>query len=347
MPARTSATRPASPSRAPGEALIRLDSLVNPYGPSLRVFDALAGIDDLHSPAEQAEEVLRQRLAAGHRVPPGSIMLANGMDDLLTTLLLWWRDHGTPVILFPPADPSQERHAAIHGVETTSVHRGENFRLELDPSLAAELPPESLAIVDSPNDPTGSVLGAQEAVRLARACRVVAVDERHVEYGARTLLPLVREFENVLVLRTMETWAGLSWLPLAYAVGPPGLIERIAAFRPSATVARGALVAAEATLDDLPYVQATVRRVREERSRLYRSLRKLNMVRPFPSWGNFLLARIERGGRDFVVRELGRRGVVVACPPHPELSAYVRISATRPDQTDALRRALIELAADL
>jgi histidinol-phosphate aminotransferase len=324
-----------------------LDGLTNPYGASLRVLDALAALDEPHAAGDREEDALRRRIAQGHGVGAEAVLLANGLDELLTTLFLWWRPREEPVLLFPPAEPGPARHAALHGVETIDVHRGESFRLELDAALAVELPPESLALVDSPNDPTGSVLAPQEAVRLARACRVVVVDERHVEYGARTLLPLVREFENVIVLRTFETWAGLFWLPIAYAVGPTALIRELSAYRPSGAVAAGALVAAGATLDDLAYVQATVRRVREERSRLYRALRKLNMVRPFPSWANFLLTRVERGGRARVVRELARRGVAVHEPQQPGLAEYLRISATRPEQTDALRRALVEMAADL
>lgn len=329
---------------------IRLDELRNPYGASVRVMDALAGLDE-QSDGDRGAEDLRRRLAGQHGVAPEAILLANGGDELLTTLLLWWRQGAAnepgPLILFPPSEAGQARQAALHGIETVEVHRGPSFRLELDPALAAELPTDSLALVDSPNDPTGAVLSSQEAVRLARVCRAVVVDERHVEYGARTLLPLVREFENVLVLRTMETWAGLWWLPFGYAIGPPALIRQIGRFRPSGGVAQGAVVAAAATLDDLPYVQATVRRVREERSRLYRTLRKLNMVRPFPSWGSFVLVRVERGKRERIVRELARRGVTVHSPTQPGMEEYLRISATRAEETDALRDALIDLAIDM
>lgn len=328
-------------------APVRLDLLENPYGASVRVLDALATLTEADMGGEDGAEELALRLAEGHGLAPGSILLANGIDELWTTLLLWWRRREGPVVLFPPCEPGQARHIAAHGLPVVEVHRGPSFRLELDAELAAELPPRSLAVVDSPNDPTGSVLAPLEAVRLARACEVVAVDERHVEYGARTLLPLVREFDNVLVFRTLETWAGLAWLPLAYAIGPASLVRELAALRPSATLARGASAAGQATLEDLAYVQATLRRVREERSRLYRSLRKLNMVRPFPSWGNFLLVRVERGGRERLVRELRRRNVVVHPPPQEDLAAYIRVSATKPEQTDALRDALIEVAADL
>jgi histidinol-phosphate aminotransferase len=199
----------------------------------------------------------------------------------------------------------------------------------------------------SPNDPTGTELAPIDAVRLSRRCAVVVVDERHAEYGSRTLLPLVREFDNIIVLRSFEMWAGLLGLPVAYAIAPPRLAALIAGFASANPVATGGIIAAEATLDDVAYVQATVQRVREEKSRLYRTLRKLNMMQPLPSWANFLLAHVERGNAEWFRRELALRDVIVHHPPQPGLEDYLRISGTRPEHTNALKDALIEIAASL
>ena len=339
---------PLAPARrlpvVPGP--IRLDLLVNPYGPSVYVHDALAGSDELHLPAGPLEESLRGRLAQTVGVPADWLLLANGLDELLGLLWLCRRCRG-PLVVFPPTDPRELRRAERHGLAVVALQRSPTFALDLDVETAAELPDLATALVGSPNDPTGTVIGSQDVVRLARACELVVVDERHGEYAGRTVVPLVREFDNVLVLRTFETWAGLAGLPIAYAIGPPRLLEPLAAARRPDGVATAAVLAALATLDDLAYVRATVDRVRTERSRLYRTLRKLNMVRPCPSWANFLLARVERGTADLFARELARRGVLVHRPPHPELADYLRISATRPDHTDALKRALIEIAAGL
>jgi histidinol-phosphate/aromatic aminotransferase/cobyric acid decarboxylase-like protein len=92
---------------------------------------------------------------------------------------------------------------------------------------------------------------------------------------------------------------------------------------------------------------ATVRRVREERARLFRMLRKLNMLQPYPSWANYSLARIERGSAAEFAANLARRNIIIHHPPHPELAHFFRISATQPAATDALRHALIAYAAYL
>ncbi|MEA2528287.1 MAG: histidinol-phosphate aminotransferase [Thermomicrobiales bacterium] len=338
----------AAPSRrAPvAEWPLRLDLLVNPYGPSIRVQEAIAAATDLHLPTSARESALRRALAEAIGIPPEWLTLTDGIGASLSAILNWRRKAG-PAVLFPPTDISLEYLARTVGVETISIPRSHRFAVEVDPAADWALPRGATAFVSSPNDPTGTLLSAQDAVRLTRRCEIVVVDESHGEYGGRSLLPLVREFDNLIVLRTFETWAGLVGFPFAYVIAPPTLAGQIARFRPRAELPVSSLIAAEATLADLAYVRAAAHRVREEKSRLYRTLRKLNMLRPLPSWANFLLARVERGDAILLERELAERGILVHRPLQPELPDHLRISAVGPDSTLELKRALIAIAATL
>jgi histidinol-phosphate aminotransferase len=322
---------------------LRLDLLANPFGASLRVPEALASIDDLHLPQPERAVRLRRCLAGLHSVPDNRIVLGNGIDDLILAIV---KLADGPVVLFPPTDDETARLAAWIGAEVVTVERATGFAVQLDPGAEA-LPRNGIAFVQSPNDPTGTILGAQDAVRIARRCRLLVVDERHGAYSLRTLLPYVREFDNVVILRTFETWAGLAGLPIAYAVAPPSIAAAIDSRRARSEVALGPVIAAQATLEDLPWMEATIDRVREEKSRLYRTLRKLNMIRPSPSWANFLLARIERGAIDQFETALNEREIRVHRPSHPGVQDCFRISAASGDATNALKMALIEAARDL
>jgi histidinol-phosphate aminotransferase len=325
---------------------LRLDLLVNPYGPSIRVQEAIAAAAELHLPTGEREGTIRRRLAGVAGVPVEWLTLANGIDELMTALLLRRREAG-PLVLFPPSDPLDERRARLLGVEVVRVARSHRFAVELADAGAELIPREATALVTSPNDPTGTLLAAQDAVRLMRRCALVVVDERHGEYGGRSLLPLVREFDNLVVLGSFETWAGLVGFPFAYAIAPAAIAGDLARFRPRPEIAAASLLAAEATLDDLDYVRASAHRVREERSRLYRTLRKLNTLRPLPSWANFLLVRVERGDAILFERELAERGIIVHRPTQPELPDHLRISAVGPESTLELKRALIEIGLTL
>lgn len=325
---------------------LRLDLLVNPYGPSIRVQEAIAAAVDLHLPTAARETAVRRALAEAIGVPAEWLVLTDGIDDAIAAILNWRREAG-PEILFAPSDISQELSLRRAGIRYVCRPRSHRFAVEIDPAESWEIPRSATALVMSPNDPTGTLLSPQDAVRLSRRCEIVVVDERHGEYGGRSLVPLVREFDNLVVVQTFETWAGLTGFPFAYAIAPPTLAGQIARFRTRAELPVSSLIAAEATLADLAYVRASAHRVREEKARLYRTLRKLNIVRPMPSWANFLLARVERGDAILLERELADRGIVVHRPLQPELSDYLRISAVGPESTLELKRALIEIAATL
>lgn len=330
-------------------ATARLDLTANAYGPSFMVLEALAGAEDLHLPADERSGELRTRLATHLGVLASSLVLANGVDRLLLDLFGRLRDDG-PLVLFPPTDPLPESLAALVGLPTLDLVRTPRFETGLDAEILHGLPAGWNAYVQSPNDPSGTILPADEAVRLARQAGVLIIDERHGAYSPRTLLPLAQEFDNVVVVGTFETWAGLAGVPLAWAVVPSRLRSRLAPDGPlDASPSMGAVIAGLATMDDLPAVLGNVRQVRSERARLYRTLRKLNMVGvPYPTWSNFLLVRAERTTAPVLTAALERRGVRVAAVADESLGERaMRITAGRPDQTDQLRRALIEIGLTL
>lgn len=336
----------AHASVRPEAGRVRLDLVTNPFGPSPLVPETLAA--ELMSPPTRKSLTvdLTERLTRRLGVPAASLFLANGVESILRALYLSQRDIG-PVILFPPSDPVDVQRADMFGVETISINRGPSFRPSIDTEVATDLPSTGMALITSPNDPTGTLAGSQDVVRLARACRLVVIDERHGGYQPHSLLPLAREFDNVVVLQSFETWAGLYAIPFAYAVGASIIMNQLRTFSAPNEPSVAAMLSARATLEDHAHVEATVRRVRLERSRLFRTLRKLNMVTPYPSWSNFLLARIERGDRAGIDRGLRERGISVHLPAHPELAQFLRISATRPEEMDVLKVALIEIGRDL
>lgn len=325
---------------------LRLDLLVNPYGPSIRVQEAIAAASDLNLPTDRRESSLRRSLAEKVGFAAESLVLSAGTNEALTALLNWRRMSG-PVVLFPPTDPTIAHHAKLLGIDQIEIPRSHRFAVEIDPDGNWPAPSGATAYVMSPNDPTGTVLSAQDAVRLLRRCAFVVVDERHGDYGARSIAPLVREFDNLIVLRSFETWAGLAGFPFAYVIAPPSIAAQINDYRPRSELPAATVIAAEATIDDYAYVQASAHRIREEKARLYRQLRKLNMVRPLPSWANFLLARVERGDPAMFERELAERGIAIHRPTQPELTDYLRISAVGPESTLELKRALIDIATTL
>jgi histidinol-phosphate/aromatic aminotransferase/cobyric acid decarboxylase-like protein len=315
---------------------IRLDLIRNPYGATEHVGAVLASGTDGHDPAD-LEQRLRSRVSRFSTIPDRHIHPFGGIDNVIDR---WLREIApeTALVHFPPGVPLPGRRDRDRIVE---VHRGPAFQPELDAETASELPRGAIAYIVTPHDPSGALAPAQDIVRLARACSLVIVDQRHGGYTPRSLAALAREFDNVVILQTLETWAGLDAFPVGWAIGAPSAVARLGGLPP---VAAGSLLAGMAVFDDLHTVLANARRVRDERSRLYRMLRKLNLVQPLPSWANFLLASVERSDRETIASGLAERGILVHVPTAPGLERFLRISAGHPEETDALREALVEIS---
>jgi histidinol-phosphate aminotransferase len=339
-------SQPAIQASTPLDSLIRLDLVANPYGPVDPIIDAVSRFDGWGRSSNDLGDRLRTRLGALAGVGDDWVVLANGIDDLHDMIAQWRASHG-PLVVFPPSDPGLERWLQRHSGQVERVPRRRMFALPTSPQ-GGDIPRGSTAVVMSPNDPTGTIATVHDIVRLSRQSALVVIDQRHAAYSPRTLLPLVREFENLVLLQTFETFAGMTDFPLAWGIAPPRIARDIAARQRPSGVARVSIAAAHAALDFDVEVRATVRKVMYEKGRLFRQLRKLSMISPpYPSWSNFLLARIERGTSEFFVPRLAERGILVHRVEHPQLANHLRISAVSQEATSSLKQALIDIALDL
>jgi len=104
-----------------------------------------------------------------------------------------------------------------------------------------------------------------------------------------------------------------------------------------------ATVAGLASLAHHGEIQPGVDALAHERERLYRELARVPYLRPYPSRANFVLCRVE--GRDAVALQaaLAQRGILVRHYAQPRLENCLRVSAGRPEDTDALLAACQDL----
>lgn len=320
--------------------VLRLDRIEHPFGPCPAALEAIEAVPE--ASAGSLAMQLRQQLGRGYRLSPDAIRLYPGADAALHAVI----DVLTgPIVTFPPSATSALVERTWPEREMVFIRRGVGQGSEVESDVASDLPIGSIALAGSPADPLGTLLAPADAVRLARACRYLIIDERYAEFGGQSLLRLASEFDNIVIVRSFEGWAGLERAPCAWVVASPRLASRFGTLEhqpgPCATAA------AIATLDNAGAVEATLKLVREERSRLYRLLRKFSFLEPLPSWGPFVTARAAAGQRDEIVARLFERGVRVHAPAQPGLERHIRIGIGTRSAMERLRTALLDLAPEL
>lgn len=320
--------------------MIRLDLTQNPYGPCPAAIEALESGPE--SGIESLIAMFRRRLSNLYRVPAGSIQLCGSVDATIRGIA---DRHVGPLVAFPPAAVANLVGECCRESDTITIARGPACDATIGPDFAADIPENGLAVIDSPSNPLGSIVAPADAIRLSRACKHVLVDERFAEYSGFSLLPLALELDNVIVVRSFESWAGLPGNSCAWAVVPPRLAHLIE--HAQVAVEPEGIAGAMATLQDRASVAATLKLIREERSRLFRFLRRLSFLEPLPSWAPFITARVTLVPRHELTERLAQRGIRVHAPSEPGLEDYIRIGIGSRTTMDRLRAVLLELGPGL
>jgi histidinol-phosphate aminotransferase len=324
----------------PVSDIVKLDQNENPYGTSLGVFDALATYDHFHQYPDASHRVARERISRYAGVPADRILIGNGSDEIIDMLFLLTLEPGDEVIVPMPTFGVYGARPPLYGGVVKNVERKSNFDLDVDAIVNAVTDRTKLIFLAHPNNPTGNLVTNQQLVRILRTGALVVVDEAYYEFSDNTLLPMLGEWENMVVLRTFSKWAGLAGLRVGYGIFPEKLGQQMWKVKPPFNVSVAGLKAIEAVLDDVDYLQETVSRIRVERGRLYRALRKLNFLEPYPSHGNYILCKVTRGDAHDVYSRLRRQGILVRSFRDPWLRHFVRISVGTPEDTTTLLRAL-------
>jgi histidinol-phosphate aminotransferase len=333
--------------------LIRFDAAINPHGCSPAVVAALEqAVRDrgYRHYGDVDAAALRARLAAHHGLSPENFLVYNGCGEgwvwqCLTRLLL---TQGTFIC---PA-PSYERFVAVaqrcaRQIVEVPLHRpGWGFPLTqfIDRARASGA---ALAMISSPNNPTGNRLLDQETLeallQALPACTVV-VDEAYAEYTGTTFAPLVNRFANLVVLKTFSKAYGLAGLRVGYVVAPYQLTAEARRFQLPWAVDTLALVAAEAALDDQAYLRDTVARINREVTQFGRALADLHVLRLSPTEANFYLGEFIDGVHaDGVVAALARRSLAVR--RRADMPQHIRVTCMTAPENGALLDALAAVRA--
>ena len=345
----------------PGEqpkikGLVKLNTNENPYPPSPNVLAAIRTATDqrLRLYPNPTADRLREKLARFHACNPENIIVGNGSDELLALAVRCFVEpvHPAPpprrvsrtlVQYFAPSYSLYPVLADSHGAVKKAVPLRPDFSL---PSVA-ELKRgkvwdfhAALTVVTTPNAPSGRGYGTQELKALCRVQRgVVVLDEAYVDFADENALSLALELPHVLVARTFSKAYSLCFLRVGYLVGHATLIAALQKIRDSYNVNGLGQIAAETTLEELPYYRANFQRIIQTRDRLSRTLAAQGFE-VLPSQTNFILVRPPRLPAKQWLEELRQRKVLVRWFNDPRVSAFLRVSIGTDAETDALLRAV-------
>ncbi len=330
-------------SGVPPERIIKLDGNENPYGCSPKVKKALSEYPYYHIYPDSEQHELRKALERYVGAPAESIIAGSGSDELIEFVMRLFIDPGDSVINCVPTFGMYQFSTDAWGGKIVSIPRNAEFAIDISRVREAATNGAKVIFIASPNNPTGNITPKEDILKLLELPVIVVLDEAYYEFSRQTLVPLVHEHDNLIVLRTFSKWAGLAGLRVGYGVFPGKLAQHLLRIKPPYNVNAAAQIAALESLNDLEYLQTTITAIIAERQRLFERLSGFKDLKPWPSQANFILCSVANHPAKEVFRELKRRGILIRYFDNPLLKDYIRISVGKPEHTEALVAAMKDI----
>ncbi len=324
---------------------LKLDQNENPFGfPEAlkeKFWQRVRQLDWGRYPDFQMEG-LTERIAAYVQLPVENVLVGNGSNSLIQALLLVALSPGDRLIVPEPTFTLYGLTGKMLGAEVVTCRlHPEDFSLPLPEILqAAHAANARLLALCTPNNPTGNSFPIQQLQTLLDAFPgLVVIDEAYFEFSRQDAKPLLREHENLVILRTFSKAMSLAGMRIGYLMAAPEICAEVKKARLPYSVSLFSEMAVTVALEEIDLLSAAVREILHQRDNLWPALQEFSSLRVYPSDANFFLIRAKDGAALF--QHLLQDGILVRdVSNYPALENSLRISVGRREENQRLLESL-------
>ena len=338
-----SAVTPYTPGEQPqDQQYIKLNTNESPYLPSPAVVAAVseAEVEKLRLYSDPACADLLRAAAAHFGLQPDQIMPGNGSDENLFFALRAFCDEQHPLAYADITYGCYGVWCGLMHIPSHIIPLKEDFTL--DPKDYYGL--NQTIVLANPNAPTGIALPRAEIEGILKANpnNVVIVDEAYVDFGGESCVPLIDQYENLLVVQTFSKSRQLAGARLGLAMGNAKLIADLNRVKFSLNpynINRLTLKAGQAALEDTAYFEKTRAAIMDTRAWTMQQLTDRGFT-VLDSRANFVFASTGRINGGALYKKLKENGILVRHFDAPRIENWLRITIGTPEQMQALMDAV-------
>jgi histidinol-phosphate aminotransferase len=288
-----------------GSASVFLDANENSFGSPLPV--------SFNRYPDPLQHALKEKISAVKGVPAANIFLGNGSDEAIDILYrIFCEPKKDTVIICPPTYGMYEVSANINDVGIRKVPLLSNFEPDVEHILERSDANSRLLFLCSPNNPTANSFHADDMeLLISKFPGVVVVDEAYINYSRQpSLIRLLTEYPNLVILQTFSKAWGLAALRLGMAFASKTIIDYMNKVKPPYNINQSTQQLAMQALDNIDWVNQHIRQTVEMRSQLEETLKTLAITeKTYPSDANFLLVKVTEAKK--IYDWLVEKGIVV------------------------------------
>ena len=330
---------------------IRLDANENPFSlqePLKKKLLEEMGKVDFNRYPEAGSPGLREKYAQYFGVDRDLVMLGNGSDELIQILCLTFKGKINGVLVPVPSFVMYKIIAVNTGNKVVEIPLDQNFDLDTDAMLAKmEMNFPALVFLSYPNSPTGNLFSRDkiEAI-IKKTLGVVVVDEAYASFSGDTLVPLLKKYDNLIILKTLSK-LGMASMRLGFLIGNKDIISQLDKVRLPYNINSLSQIAANFFLDYQTEFASQVQEVVKRREELYLALKEITGINPYPSRANFIYFSCFFDS-DRIYHSLTAAGVFVKnLNKPPRMANCMRVTVGNLEENAAFIKALKSVISEL
>ncbi len=325
---------------------IKLDAMENPYtmpDPVRRAYAAEVARARINLYPDPSGKELKKAIGRLWGLKPDQMILGNGSDELIQTIILAF---GGPALVPAPTFAMYEITARALAQDVVSVPLDQEFDLDADLMIRkARASKAKVIFLACPNNPTGNRY-SDAAVRkiLENVNAAVVVDEAYYSFSGRTLLPLLKRYPNMIILRTLSK-IGFAGLRIGILTASKTLVEEFNKIRLPYNINSLSQAVAAAALRHRPVLDRQISQLISEREKLYNALSRLPGVRVYRSETNFIMLRTAADA-SVIHGKLKQRGILIKNLSKPgPLKNCLRVTIGTPEENREFLKNLTRILA--
>jgi len=329
--------------------MVKLNTNENPYPPSPKVREAMQKLcgetERFRLYPDFKAESLTAVLAKYYKLENNQVFVGVGSDDVLSVAFLTFFHSDRPV-LFPDITYSfYDVWAKVYGIPYECPALDENFRIRRQDYYREN----GGIVIANPNAPTSIAEGLDFIEDILRYNQesVVIIDEAYVDFGGESALPLLKKYENLLIVQTFSKSRAMAGMRIGYAMGSPALIRAMNDVKYSInsyTMNYPSLVLGTAAVEDDAYFKECCAKVIQMRAWARTELERIGFT-CLDSAANFLFVTHHFVPAKVIFAALKERGIFVRYFEKPRIDNYLRITIGTEEQMERLIKALSEIIA--
>jgi histidinol-phosphate aminotransferase len=295
----------------------KLASNENLFGISPKALEAIAkNVPEVRFYPDNSCVLLTAKLAKRLEVKPEQIVWGNGSVELIYDLLNAYTSPGDEMIMGAPSFSAYPIATRVHQGVAVEVPLTGDHRLDLEAMAAAITPRTKLVFLPNPNNPTGTIVSAEELDTFLKRLPdgVLAVlDEAYYDFIVDPSYPdslkLFKEGAPLMILRSLSKSLGIAGIRVGYGVLPAEMATALRQVQVPFHVSLLAQGAVMAGMDDHDFLIKTRDLMIEARDYLMGALKERNLE-AVPSHANFLMMRMGIPARE-AAQKLLYKGFIV------------------------------------